>query len=91
MQQDSIVEHVRDARKAFTEKFGPDLRSIYQVLKQHEGESERKIVSFQPKPRLVYAPSSFENRLKMQQGSREKFEAVLAKVPDVEPPGYDRL
>jgi len=26
-----------------------------------------------------------------QRGSREKFEAVLAKVPDVEPEAYDRL
>ena len=26
-----------------------------------------------------------------QRGSREKFEAVLAKVPDVEPEEYDRL
>jgi hypothetical protein len=24
-------------------------------------------------------------------GSREKFEAILAKVPDVEPEEYDRL
>ncbi|MBZ0317255.1 MAG: toxin-antitoxin system HicB family antitoxin [Anaerolineae bacterium] len=26
-----------------------------------------------------------------ERASREKFEAVLAKVPDVEPPDYDRL
>lgn len=26
-----------------------------------------------------------------QRGSREKFDAVLAKVPDVEPEEYDRL
>ena len=26
-----------------------------------------------------------------QRGSREKYEAVLAKVPDVEPEEYDRL
>jgi hypothetical protein len=26
-----------------------------------------------------------------KRGSREKFEAVLAKVPDVEPEEYDRL
>jgi hypothetical protein len=26
-----------------------------------------------------------------KQGSREKYEAVLAKAPDVEPEAYDRL
>jgi hypothetical protein len=28
---------------------------------------------------------------RVKRGSREKFEAVLAKVPDVEPEEYDRL
>jgi hypothetical protein len=34
-----------------------------------------------------------ENYLKerAEKGSREKYEAVLAKVPDVEPETYDRL
>ncbi len=84
MQQDYIVEKVRSAREALMEEFGFDLRALYEMLKEQENESGRKVISFSPKFPRFHAISNLEKRAKL--GSRENFEAVLAKVPDVEPP-----
>ena len=89
MYKDYLVDEIRAARESIVDEFGPDLRSIFQALKEKEEKSEREVVSFPAKPIHRHFASSLEERAK--RGSREKFEAVLAKVPDVEPPEYDKL
>jgi hypothetical protein len=50
MWQDPIVAEVRQAREAHAAQFDFDLGLIYEALKAQEEQSQRKKVSFSPKP-----------------------------------------
>ena len=52
MWEDPIVTEVRSIRQAHAEKFGFDLRSIYQDVKQQEQEGNHTVVSFPPRSPL---------------------------------------
>lgn len=56
MWEDTIVNEIRAARQAHAEKFGFDLPAIYDDLKQAEERSNRRIVSFPPKPAMLAEP-----------------------------------
>lgn len=58
MWKDEIVEEVRQARDEFAAKFDHDMDAIYREVKKQESESERKFVSFPPKPVEVYERSA---------------------------------
>ena len=45
MWEDEIVNEVRQAREAYTVRFGCDLNAIYEDIKQREQASARKIVA----------------------------------------------
>jgi hypothetical protein len=74
MQKDAIVNEVRVARQAHAQKFCFDLKAIYDDLKQAEEKSERKVVSFPPKPALLAQPlprqNLVENSIKQPADSR---------------------
>jgi hypothetical protein len=53
MWDDPIVKHVRKIRQAHAEQFDFDLAAIFADLKERERKSERKVVSFSPKPTTV--------------------------------------
>jgi hypothetical protein len=61
MWEDTIVNEVRAARQAHAKKFDFDLKAIYDDLKQAEEKSERKIVSFPPKPPMLAQPLPRQN------------------------------
>jgi len=50
MQNDPIVEEVRQARQAYAKQFGYDLRAMAEDLRRKEREHPDQIVSFPPKP-----------------------------------------
>lgn len=50
MFEDPIVEGVRAARQKHAARFSYDLRRIVQDLKEKQKQSNRKIVSYPPKP-----------------------------------------
>ena len=47
---DPIVEEVRNARQRHAKRFNYDLKKIAEDLKEREKRSDRRIVSFPPKP-----------------------------------------
>ncbi|MEW6350606.1 MAG: hypothetical protein AB1646_16200 [Thermodesulfobacteriota bacterium] len=49
MWKDPIVEEVREAREEHAARFGYDLKAIYDDLKETEKQTNRKVVSLQPK------------------------------------------
>jgi len=49
MEQDEIIREVRSNREAYAEKFGFNIRAIFEDAKRHEGESGREVVSLEPK------------------------------------------
>jgi len=50
MFEDPIVEEVRAVRQKHAARFNFDLKKIAQDLKEKQGKSDRKIVSYPPKP-----------------------------------------
>jgi hypothetical protein len=49
MNQDPIVEEIRQIREQHSVKFNNDLRAIYRDLKKQEKKSGRKYLRFEPK------------------------------------------
>ncbi len=49
MQEDPIVEEIRQTREAHSRQFNYDLKAIYQDLKEQEKTSNRQFVSYTPK------------------------------------------
>lgn len=49
MQEDSIVQEVRQVREAHAAKFDYDLWAIYHNIKQQEKKSTKTFVSYPPK------------------------------------------
>ena len=54
MSQDEIIREVRSLREAYAERFGFDIRALYEDAKRHEGEAGRKVVSLEP--RIIHRP-----------------------------------
>ena len=70
----------------------PDsLHKQIRELARREGISINQFISMAAAEKVsaLLTVDYLERRAK--RASRDKFEAVLAKVPDVEPEGYDRL
>jgi hypothetical protein len=49
MWKDPIVEEIRGTREKHAARFGYDLRSIYNDLRESEKQAPGKVVSLQPK------------------------------------------
>ncbi len=62
-----------------------------QELAEQEGISMDYFVALAVAEKMASLRTVEYLRERAARGSREKFEAVLAKVPDVEPEEYDRL
>ena len=60
-------------------------------LAEREGVSINQIISSAVGEKLAALQTLDYLRERAKRGSRKAFDAVLAKVPDVEPPDYDRL
>ena len=60
-------------------------------LAQKEGISINQLIATAAAEKLSALTTAEYFEMRARRGSREKFEAVLAKVPDVAPPDYDRL
>ena len=58
---------------------------------KREGVSINQLVTLAVAEKLSYLEAEQYIKAKMAQSSREKFEAVLAKVPHAEPDAHDRL
>ena len=61
------------------------------VLAEREGVSINQIISSAVGEKVAALQTVDYLRERAKRGSRVAFEAVLAKVPDVEPPDVDRL
>lgn len=61
------------------------------VLAKREGVSINQIISSAVGEKVAALDTVDYLRERAKRGGRKAFEAVLAKVPDVEPPDFDRL
>ena len=61
------------------------------VLAEREGVSINQIISSAVGEKVAALHTLDYLRERAKRGSRKAFEAVLAKVPDVEPPDFDQL
>ena len=60
-------------------------------LAEREGVSINQIINAAVGEKVAALHTLDYLRARAKRGSRAAFDAVLAKVPDVEPPDYDRL
>ena len=60
-------------------------------LAEREGVSINQIINAAVSEKVAALHTLDYLRARAKRGSRAGFDAVLAKVPDVEPPAYDRL
>lgn len=60
-------------------------------LAEREGVSINRIINAAVGEKVAALQTLDYLRARAKRGSRAAFDAVLAKVPDVEPPDYDRL
>ncbi len=67
------------------------LHKQVQELAEQEGITLEYFVALAVAEKMASLRTVEYLRERAARGSREKFEAVLAKVPDVEPEEYDRL
>ncbi|MDQ3605159.1 MAG: toxin-antitoxin system HicB family antitoxin [Gemmatimonadota bacterium] len=67
------------------------LHKQVQELAEQEGISLEYFVALAVAEKMASLRTVGYLRERGARGSREKFEAILAKVPDVEPEEYDRL
>lgn len=47
-QQDEIIREMRAIREAYAERFGFDIRALFQDAKEHEGEGGRQVIALTP-------------------------------------------
>lgn len=47
--QDEIIQEVRSLREAYAERFGFDIRALYEDAKRREKKTDRQVVSLEPK------------------------------------------
>ena len=76
--EDPIVAETRALRQQLMDEVGNDLDGLVRYLQERELEHPERLVSLEPR-RPEHA------------ATKRKFEAVLAKVPDVEPDAKDRI
>lgn len=70
----------------------PDsLHKKVKELARQEGISMNQFIALAVAEKMSALMTVEHLKERAQRGSREKYEAVLAKVPDVEPEEYDRL
>ena len=70
----------------------PDsLHKKVKELARQEGISMNQFIALAVAEKMSALMTVEHLKERAQRGSREKFEAVLAKVPDAEPEEYDRL
>ena len=70
----------------------PDsLHKRVKKLAKQEGVSMNQFIALAVAEKMSALLTVEHLEERAERGSREKFEAVLAKVPDVEPEEYDRL
>jgi len=70
----------------------PDsLHKQVKKLAEKEGISMNQFITLAVAEKMSALMTVDYLKERAKRGSREKFEAVLAKVPDVEPEEYDRL
>lgn len=70
----------------------PDsLHKKVKELARQEGISMNQFIALAVAEKMSALMTVEHLNERAQRGSREKYEAVLAKVPDVEPEEYDRL
>jgi hypothetical protein len=70
----------------------PDsIRRRAETLAHDDGVSLDQFLSTALAEKIAVLDADTYIRQRAARGSREKFERVLAKVPDVEPEGHDRL
>ena len=67
------------------------LRRRAQTLAQNDGVSIDQFIATALAEKVAVLDAESYIRQRAARGSREKFERVLAKVPDVEPEPHDRL
>ncbi len=67
------------------------LRRRAQTLAQDDGVSIDQFIATALAEKVAVLDAESYIRQRAARGSREKFERVLAKVPDVEPEPHDRL
>ncbi len=60
-------------------------------LAEREGVSINQIISSAVGEKVAALHTLDYLRQRAERGNRKAFEAVLGKIPDVEPPDYDRL
>ena len=61
------------------------------VLAEREGISINQLISSAVGEKIAALDTLEYLQARAQRGNQKAFEAVLAKVPDVEPPEFDRL
>ena len=70
----------------------PDsLHKKVKELARQEGISMNQFIALAVAEKMSALMTVEHLKERAQRGSRQKYEAVLAKVPDVEPEEYDRL
>jgi len=70
----------------------PDsLHNRLRELSKHEHASINQLVTLAVAEKLSALETMDYLKERAERASREKFDRVMAKVPDVEPPEYDRL
>lgn len=67
------------------------LHKQLKVLATQEGVSMNQLIALAITEKMSALMTVDYLKERAKRGSREKFEAILAKVPDVEPEEYDRL
>jgi hypothetical protein len=62
--QDPIIEEIRHYRDEYAKRFNYDLQAIYHDLKEKQEKSDRRIVSFSPRPVKSFVNKSMVNKTK---------------------------
>jgi hypothetical protein len=60
--QDSIIDEIRHYRDEYAKHFNYDLQAIYRDLKAKQEKSDRKIVSFSPRPVKSFVNKTMVNK-----------------------------
>jgi hypothetical protein len=62
--QDPIIEEIRHYRDEYAKRFNYDLQAIYHDLREKQEKSDRRIVSFSPRPVKSFVNKSMVNKTK---------------------------